>query len=112
MRGLRGKAICRGLRNAAALVIFAGALAAGEAAEAPRFLKAKPVWPKDRQTERNTFFGFRACVDAPAATAAVLRVTGCSDYRVSLNGDFLAYGPARAAKGFFRVDEIALSLAR
>ena len=38
----------------------------------------------------------------------LLRITGCSDYRMSLNGRHVGWGPARAAKGYFRVDEIPL----
>ena len=43
--------------------------------------------------------------EAPAAGRAILRVTGHSVYRATLNGAFLGYGPARAAHGYYRVDE-------
>ena len=35
----------------------------------------------------------------------LLRATGATIYRVYLNGQFLAHGPARGPHGFFRVDE-------
>lgn len=39
----------------------------------------------------------------------VLRIAGAQVYRISLNGNFAGYGPARAPKGFARVDEWNLS---
>ncbi|MBR2839519.1 MAG: hypothetical protein IKE55_12085 [Kiritimatiellae bacterium] len=87
-----------------ALLAFAGAFAGTSA-----FEKAEPVWPRGCEREMNSFFGFRASFPAAAGDRPVLRVTGCSDYRVSLNGRHVGWGPARAAKGFFRVDEIPLS---
>ena len=69
------------------------------------FLKAQPVWAKDREREKNLTLVFRA--ELPAA-AAVLRITGHSDYQIFINGDFFAQGPARAGHGFFRVDELDL----
>ena len=79
------------------------------AAREPRFEKAVPVWPKGCETEMNAFFGFRAAFAANETDRPVLRVTGCSDYRISLNGRHVGWGPARAAKGHFRVDEIPLA---
>ena len=75
----------------------------------PRFEKAVPVWPKGSETEMNAFFGFRTAFVANETDRPVLRVTGCSDYRISLNGRHVGWGPARAAKGYFRVDEIPLA---
>ena len=80
----------------------------GSDSKAPEFLDAVPVWPKGCETERNAFFGFRAVFDADDEGRHVLRITGCSDYRISLNGRHVGWGPARAAKGYFRVDEIPL----
>ncbi|MBQ0009894.1 MAG: hypothetical protein KBS76_02175, partial [Ruminococcus sp.] len=39
---------------------------------------------------------------------AVLALTGSSAYVVRVNGRFAAFGPARSAHGFYRVDEIPL----
>lgn len=74
----------------------------------PAFSKALPVWPKGQAEEMNTFYGFRAAFDMEKGGTALLRITGCSDYRISLNGKHVGWGPARTTKGYFRVDEIAL----
>ena len=75
----------------------------------PAFRVAHPVWPGGRETRMNDFVEFRATFEAKAAEKPVLRVTGSSVYRIRLNGAFAGYGPARAAKGFFRVDEWPLT---
>ena len=74
------------------------------------FQAAKPVWPEGRATRMNDFVEFRASFDAKAGEKPILRVTGSSVYRIRLNGEFAGYGPARAAKGFFRVDEWPLQV--
>ncbi len=77
---------------------------------ATSFLSARPVWFAGREREMNFFAGFRARFVADAdQTVATLRFTGASICRVFLNGEFLAYGPARAAHGFFCVDAIDLA---
>ena len=75
----------------------------------PAFQTALPVWPEGRATRMNDFVEFRASFDAKAGEKPILRVTGSSVYRIRLNGAFAGYGPARAAKGFFRVDEWPLA---
>ena len=75
------------------------------AGSAPKFDAAKPVWPEGRAERMNDFVEFRATFEAKAGETPVLRITGSSVYRIRLNGKFAGYGPARAAKGFFRVDE-------
>ncbi len=69
------------------------------------FLSAKPIWPKGRETEKNLSVAFRASFKAPAQERVMLRATGATLYRVSLNGHFLGHGPARGPHGYFRVDE-------
>ena len=91
-----------------AVVAVSAIAALAGAACGPRFEKAVPVWPRGYESEWNTFFGFRATVVAHKGERPLLRVTGCSDYRISLNGRHVGWGPARAAKGWFRVDEISL----
>jgi alpha-L-rhamnosidase len=75
----------------------------------PSFVSARPVWPTGRERRMNDFVAFKATFDITDGDRPVLRVTGCSVYRVWLNGCFAGYGPARAAKGFFRVDEWPLA---
>lgn len=73
---------------------------------APRFVSAKPVWPKRREREINVTAGFRAVFTLPKpARHAVLRCTGATHYRIYVNGAYLGHGPARGPKDFFRVDE-------
>lgn len=70
------------------------------------FKRALPVWPAGRQGEMNLTCCFKTVF--PGGNGYVLRLTASTLYRVLLNGQFLAYGPARAPHGMFRVDEIAL----
>ncbi|HOC19105.1 MAG TPA: family 78 glycoside hydrolase catalytic domain [Vicinamibacterales bacterium] len=75
-------------------------------APAVGFRAAKPVWPEGRATEMNLLVGFRAVIPAPSAgEKVVLRVAASTLYRASVNGTFVGHGPARAAHGFYRVDE-------
>ena len=72
-----------------------------------RFEKAKPVWALGRETEMNLWLSLRAV--AKGAEKTVLRLTGSSAYDIRVNGNFVAFGPARCAHGFYRVDEIDLT---
>ena len=71
------------------------------------FEQAIPVWPLGRETEMNLWLSFRTVVKGAEKT--VLRLTGSSAYDVRINGEFFAFGPARCAHGFYRVDELDLS---
>ena len=73
------------------------------------FAVAVPVWPQGRETKMNDFVEFRTTFTANENDCHMLRITGSSVYRIRLNGDFVGYGPARAAKGFFRVDQWKLA---
>jgi len=87
--------------NARLAAIVLGAMLIG--ADVPaEFRSARPVWPEGRETEKNLFVRFCATVDAKQAA---LRLTASSLYRVLVNGEFVAHGPARAGHGFYRVDE-------
>jgi len=70
--------------------------------------KAVPVWAEGRETEMNVTLGFKGVFRAKKSQTVKLKITASSLYRVFLNGEFLGYGPARAAHGFFRVDEYDL----
>ena len=105
LAGLFGAAMVTGLN------LCTGAEAVPMGVETASFKAAKPVWPKGRETRMNDFVGFRATFDLKAGEVPVLRATGSSVYRIHLNGQHVGYGPARAAKGFFRVDEWPLAAA-
>jgi alpha-L-rhamnosidase len=70
--------------------------------------KATPVWAEGRETEMNLNLGFHGVFQAGENQEVKLRITASTLYRVFLNGEFVGYGPARAAHGYFRVDEYDL----
>ena len=70
------------------------------------FLKAQPIWEAEKHCEMN--YSLRFASDIPSDRPLRLHLACCSQYRVFLDGVFLCAGPARAGKGFFRVDEIPL----
>ena len=70
------------------------------------FQIAKPIFPAGKSETLNAFAVFRARV--PSLVGARLHITSAYFYRVSVNGRFLAFGPARAAKGYAREDILEL----
>ena len=66
------------------------------------FEKAIPVW---HDAGLNTNLIFRAEGDFSGGT---LRIAAADFYKVYADGEFLGFGPARAAKGYARVDTYAL----
>ncbi|MGI6315177.1 MAG: hypothetical protein ACOX17_00600 [Christensenellales bacterium] len=66
------------------------------------FKRALPVWPAGREMEMNTHCSFTA--DLPEGELTLRVACGCL-YRGSVDGVPFAYGPARAAHGYARVDE-------
>ncbi len=78
---------------------------ASSAAEELQFRSAKPIWPKDRETEMNLLVGFRAVIEPAAGEKVMLRVAAATIYRAWLNGQFLGCGPAHGPHGYFRVDQ-------
>ncbi|QGY42778.1 Bacterial alpha-L-rhamnosidase [Maribellus comscasis] len=71
--------------------------------------EAVPVWAEGREKEMNLTLGFHGVFQSEKGQDIKLKITASSLYRVFLNGKFLGYGPARAAHGFYRVDEYDLS---
>ncbi len=72
------------------------------------FAKALPVWLAGQEKEMNVTAGLYTIAQG---SEAKLKVATSGFYRVFVNGVFAAYGPARCAHGFYRVDEVALPLA-
>ncbi|MBQ9805472.1 MAG: hypothetical protein IJW49_03035 [Clostridia bacterium] len=70
------------------------------------FMKAKPIFPKGRSTELNRFAAFRTTL--PSLRGARLHITAATFYRVFVNGTFVAFGPARTAANYARVDALDL----
>ena len=74
------------------------------------FFKAKPIFLKDLSAVMN-ITGVFVC-DLPESTEkATLFIAAATRFRAYLNGELILAGPARAAHGHARVDEIALNLA-
>ncbi len=70
------------------------------------FKKAKPIWIQTKPQEYNLNVGFQAVLSGmPPSQKITLQVTAVSFYRVHFGGNFVGYGPARAAHGHARIDE-------
>ena len=73
-------------------------------AECDSFEVAVPVWAEGRHTEKNLNLAFRQIVPAKRVREAYIRIAASSNYRLRINGEFVAHGPCVAAHGFYRVD--------
>ncbi len=74
------------------------------------FSQAQPVWVAGPRQLPYDIVGFRAVLDIPADPSSVkLNIAASSVYRAWVNGEHVSFGPARTAKGFFRVDTVDLS---
>lgn len=71
------------------------------------FQKARPVWAAGRTGEKNCELAFRLTVEKAGPT--VLSLAASSLYRVWVNGEFVAAGPARSAHGYYPVDQLELT---
>ena len=71
-----------------------------------KFIAALPVWQQGKFSEKNHSLVFH--YDFKGADGCKLTIAAHSRYQITLNGAFFAAGPARAAHGFFRVDEYSL----
>lgn len=100
------------LLSASATILQCEALQARTVAssQSSHFVKAQPVWARGRQNEMNLMLGFRGVFDCSDTTQPlVLRITASSAYRCYVNGEYVGYGSARAAYGYFRIDEWNIS---
>ena len=70
------------------------------------FSKALPVWIKGKGTEKNITALF---VTKIGKGETQINLTASSIYRMFVNGSFVAYGPARASHGYFRIDRVDLT---
>lgn len=73
------------------------------------FDMAKPVWLKGREKEMHLRVEFKAVVDAHSGTQYRIRLATSGIYHLFVNGTFVSYGPARAGRGHFRMDELDVS---
>lgn len=72
------------------------------------FTIAKPIFIKDKSLEMNFQAGFVCAFDAQKDKSYTLHITGSTYYRITLNGKFLSYGPARPPHGYLRIDSLTL----
>lgn len=70
------------------------------------FNSAVPVWQENKENVMNHSIILRAVITDKKSVS--LAVAAHSRYQIFVNGAFFAAGPARAAHGFFRVDEYSL----
>lgn len=70
------------------------------------FQNALPIWLKNRETEINLTVQFKAF--CPKNLKTSLRIATSGIYNLWVNGVFAAYGPARAGKDHFRMDQIPI----
>ncbi len=74
--------------------------------DAFEFIKAVPVWEKGQSLAVNHTLDFISHLKNQPGSK--LFVAGSSSFIIYVNGKFAGFGPARAAHGFYRVDEILL----
>lgn len=75
--------------------------------EAFHFKKAKPIWAKGRTLEKNLHLSYKFVLKYSENT--IIHLTGSTVYRLFMNGQFIAIGPARAAAGYYKVDTYNLT---
>ena len=71
------------------------------------FQQAKAVFPRGKANEMHCFATFRTKLDS--LDNATLYIAAADFYQVLVNGTFVAFGPARTAKGYARVDALPLA---
>lgn len=73
------------------------------------FRSARPIWPKDRELDRNLTAGFRGVAAKRKNDRLTLHIAASTLYRCYLNGRFVGHGPARGPHVYYRVDVWDLS---
>ena len=71
------------------------------------FLDAKPIWVEGKETEVNCRVQFKAICEKSDNTQIKIATSGI--YQLWINGEFISYGPARAGKNHFRMENIDIS---
>ena len=72
------------------------------------FRKAIPVWEKGTAKDMNRTVCFVATVPATKQEVTLAAAASCA-FILTVNGVYVAHGPARCCHGYFRVDEYDLS---
>jgi len=75
------------------------------------FSEAQPVWAEGRQSEKNLTLSFIGYADGgKGEEKATVKIAASTDYRLFLNGEFVAHGPCVAAHNFYRMDKYEVVL--
>lgn len=73
------------------------------------FQKAHAVWGEHLTHEYNQFLGFHCQIQISDQKNITFAIAARNYYRLYINGDMIASGPARTAEHYCRVDEISIS---
>ncbi len=73
------------------------------------FRAAIPVWEVGTAHTMNRTLSFCADLSAACGTFVTVAVAASCEFILLVNGRYVAHGPARCARGFFRVDEYDLA---
>jgi len=73
------------------------------------FVQAVPVWAEGQDTVKNQTLSFRQVIESKNPRSAYIRLAASADYRLSVNGTFVAHGPCVAAHDFYRIDSYELT---
>ena len=69
------------------------------------FERAVPVWAEGREAEKNLYLAFRHVLDVGKKTPRTLvRLAASTNYRLTVNGEFVAHGTCVAAHDYYRID--------
>jgi len=71
------------------------------------FIKAKPIWINGKEEEVNCRVQFKTFCSKNQN--ARIRIATSGIYQLYINGEFVSYGPARAGKNHFRMEDIDIS---
>lgn len=74
------------------------------------FQKAVPVWCASADHGYNQFAGFYTKIKNPKGQSVMVAIAARSYYRLYIDGKMVSHGPARAARGCCRVDEVPVLL--
>ena len=97
------------MKRLSILLLFVCSLCYSKAQSEPcTFVEAKPVWSEGREKEQNLTLAFREVVELRRVKSSTIRLTASCDYRLRVNGAFVAHGPCVAAHDFYRIDSYDL----
>ena len=72
------------------------------------FKKASPIWERGKEREMNCSIALYKHIKK-SENLTVLAISAHCSYTVLINSEIVAFGPARAGHGYYRVDELVLN---